>query len=637
MPTITLPDGQQRSFDAPVTVSEIAQSIGPGLAKAALAGRVNGELMDASLPIDFDADVSIVTSRDKEGIEIVRHSFAHLVGHAVKQLYPSAKMAIGPVIDDGFYYDVSCDKSFTPEDLQAIENRIDELIKRDYDVVVQRVSSSEARDIFLQRNEPYKVEIIDNIPEGQEIKIYRHEEYIDMCRGPHVPNTRHLRSFKLTKLSGAYWRGDSNNEMLQRIYGTAWHDKKALKSYLQRLEEAKKRDHRVLGKKMGLFHFQDEAPGMAFWHPNGWDIILTMRSYMRALLSENGYQEINTPQLVESDLWERSGHKAKYNEDMFSFSMEKREYVVKPMSCPCHVQIYKQGLKSYRDLPIRFAEFGRCHRNEPSGTLHGLMRVRGFVQDDAHIFCTEDQISSEVEKLIPFLQQVYSDFGFKDIVYRLSTRPDNRIGDEQVWDRAEQALESALNRSGVDWSILPGDGAFYGPKIDCSLRDCLGRVWQCGTIQLDFSMPDRLDAHYIAEDGSKRVPVMIHRAILGSFERFLAILVEHYAGMLPLWLAPRQVAVLNISDAQAEYATHIHQKLKKMGIKSILDLRNEKIGYKIREHTIEKVPYLIILGDKEVSEQIISVRDRTGQTQQLTLSDFSKTVLQEIETKGEHH
>lgn len=637
MPIITLPDGQQKKFDAPVTVLEVAQSIGPGLAKATLAGKLDGVLIDATLPIDHDAALSIVTSKDAEAIGIVRHSFAHLVGHAIKQLHPSTKMAIGPVIDDGFYYDVSCEARLTPEDMLAIEARIDELIKKDYDVIVERVSKDEARQVFEDRNEPYKLEIIDQIPEGEEIKIYRHQEYVDMCRGPHVPNTRHLRAFKLTKVAGAYWKGDSSKEMLQRIYGTAWFDKKTLKAYLARMEEAKKRDHRVLGKKMDLFHFQDEAPGMAFWHPKGWDIILSMREYIRQRLKQYQYQEINTPQLVESALWEKSGHKAKYSDDMYSFSSDSKEVVVKPMSCPCHVQVYKQGLKSYRDLPVRFAEFGCCHRNELSGALHGLMRVRAFVQDDAHIFCTKSQIQQEVVQLIPLIQQVYADFGFDSIIYKLSTRPENRIGDDSVWDVAEAALAEALNQAEVDWEELPGEGAFYGPKIDCSLKDCLGRVWQCGTIQLDFSMPSRLDASYIAEDGSKQVPVMIHRAILGSFERFLAILIEHYAGLLPLWLAPVQVAVLNISESQAAYAVEIDKNLRKLGIKSILDLRNEKIGYKIREHTIAKVPYLIILGDREVSNGQVAVRNRSAETQVMTLSDFCDRVLREINTKGEHH
>ena len=637
MPIITLPDGQQKKFDAPVTVLEVAQSIGPGLAKATLAGKLDGVLIDATLPIDHDAALSIVTSKDAEAIGIVRHSFAHLVGHAIKQLHPSTKMAIGPVIDDGFYYDVSCEARLTPEDMLAIEARIDELIKKDYDVIVERVSKDEARQVFEDRNEPYKLEIIDQIPEGEEIKIYRHQEYVDMCRGPHVPNTRHLRAFKLTKVAGAYWKGDSSKEMLQRIYGTAWFDKKTLKAYLARMEEAKKRDHRVLGKKMDLFHFQDEAPGMAFWHPKGWDIILSMREYIRQRLKQYQYQEINTPQLVESALWEKSGHKAKYSDDMYSFSSDSKEVVVKPMSCPCHVQVYKQGLKSYRDLPVRYAEFGCCHRNELSGALHGLMRVRAFVQDDAHIFCTKSQIQQEVVQLIPLIQQVYADFGFDSIIYKLSTRPENRIGDDSVWGVAEAALAEALNQAEVDWEELPGEGAFYGPKIDCSLKDCLGRVWQCGTIQLDFSMPSRLDASYIAEDGSKQVPVMIHRAILGSFERFLAILIEHYAGLLPLWLAPVQVAVLNISESQAEYAVEIDKNLRKSGIKSILDLRNEKIGYKIREHTIAKVPYLIILGDREVSNDQVAVRNRSAETEVMTLSEFCDRVLREINTKGEHH
>ena len=563
MPQITLPDGNTKSFDHPVTVAEVAQSIGPGLAKATLAGRVNGHLVDACVEINEDADLSIITSKDDEGIEIIRHSFAHLIGHAVKQLFPTAKMAIGPVIEDGFYYDIEYERSFTPEDLEAIEKRIDELINENYDVIRKVVSKEEAIAAFSARGEDYKVEIASEIPDGEIIALYHHQEYTDMCRGPHVPNTRHLRAFKLTKLAGAYWRGDSNNQMLQRIYGTAWPDKKQLKQYIKRIEEAEKRDHRRLGKQMDLFHFQEEAPGMVFWHARGWELYRTVEQYIRDKLANHNYEEVHTPQVLDRTLWEKSGHWEKFGDMIFTTQSENREYAVKPMNCPCHVQIYNQGLKSYRDLPYKIAEFGTVHRNEPSGTLHGLMRARRFVQDDAHIFCTEGQLQEEVAKLIDLTFDVYKDFGFDQIELALSTRPEQRVGEESLWDQAEESLKVALESKGLKYVLQPGEGAFYGPKIEFTLRDSLARRWQCGTIQLDFSMPTRLDASYIGEDGSRKTPVMIHRAILGSLERFIGILIEHHAGNLPLWLAPIQAVILNITDAQAEYVQNVTKNADK--------------------------------------------------------------------------
>ncbi|MCE8002134.1 threonine--tRNA ligase [Billgrantia ethanolica] len=613
MPIVTLPDGSQRTFDEPISVMQLAESIGPGLAKACVAGKIDGELVDAADIIEHDAEVAIITARDPEGLEIIRHSCAHLIGHAVKQLYPDAKMAIGPVIDDGFYYDVDFGRSVTPDDLAAIETRMKQLIDTDYEVVREYVDRDKAMLTFLHREEPYKQEIVREIPEGETIRLYHHEEYTDMCRGPHVPNTRHLKAFKLTKLAGAYWRGDATKPMLTRIYGTAWGDKKDLKAHLQRLEEAEKRDHRKLAKRMDLFHLQEEAPGMVFWHPNGWTLYQALEQYMRRIQIEHGYQEIRTPQVVDLSLWKKSGHWGHYSDLMFTTESEKREYAVKPMNCPCHVQVFNQGLKSYRDLPLRLAEFGSCHRNEPSGSLHGLMRVRGFTQDDAHIFCTEKQIQSEAEAFIALTLKVYKELGFDDVELKLSTRPEDFMGEAALWDRAEAGLEAALNATGLKWELQPGEGAFYGPKIEFALRDCLNRVWQCGTLQLDFNLPGRLGAQYVDEDGERKTPVMLHRAILGSFERFIGILIEHYAGAMPLWLAPEQAVVMTITDAQRDYALELERRLQKIGLRVKADLRNEKIGFKIREHTLQKVPYLLVVGDKEVEADSVAVRTRTGE------------------------
>ena len=635
MPAITLPDGTKKSFDKPVSIVQVAESIGPGLAKAAVAGSVNGELLDTCMLIDQDADVSIITAKDQEGLEIVRHSFAHLVGHAVKQLYPEAKMAIGPVIEDGFYYDIAYDRPFTPEDLEKIEKRMEQLIKLDYNVIVEVVSKDKATQTFKEREEPYKIQIINEIPEGEIIKLYHHQEYIDMCRGPHVPNTKHLRSFKLMRVSGAYWRGDSNNEMLQRIYGTAWAGKKELKAYIQRIEEAEKRDHRKIAKQQSLFHTQDNSPGMVFWHPRGWTIYQVLQSYIRDLLKSRGYQEIRTPQVVDRTLWEQSGHWAKFKDDMFTTSSENREYAIKPMNCPCHVQVYNQGLKSYRDLPLRLSEFGSCHRNEPSGALHGLMRVRNFTQDDAHIFCTEAQIQSEVSQFIDLVFEVYRSFGFDSIQIKLSTRPEKRVGNDKIWDKSEKALKDALNAKQLEWQLLPGEGAFYGPKIEFSLKDCLGRIWQCGTIQVDFSMPERLQASYIAEDSQRKTPVMLHRAILGSFERFIGILIEHYAGRFPAWLAPVQVVVMGITDRHSDTCRGIHQQLIDFGYRSELDLRNEKIGFKIREQTLQRVPFLLVIGDKEQDTDTIAVRTLSGEDLgSMPLDRFISHLDSEIASKG---
>ncbi len=613
MPIVTLPDGSQRRYDEPLTVMQLAEDIGPGLAKACVAGKIDGVPVDAADVIERDAEVAILTAKDPEGLEVVRHSCAHLIGHAVKQLYPEAKMAIGPVIEDGFYYDIDFGRSATPEDLEAIEARMKALIDTGYDVVREYVDRDKAMLTFLHRDEPYKQEIVREIPEGETIRLYHHEEYIDMCRGPHVPNTRHLKAFKLTKLAGAYWRGDAEKPMLTRIYGTAWPDKKQLKAYLKRLEEAEKRDHRKLARKMDLFHLQEEAPGMVFWHPNGWTMYQALEQYMRRVQVENGYQEIKTPQVVDLSLWKKSGHWGHYSELMFTTESEKRDYAIKPMNCPCHVQVFNQGLKSYRDLPLRLAEFGSCHRNEPSGSLHGLMRVRGFTQDDAHIFCSEKQIQSEAEAFIALTLKVYRDLGFEDVELKLSTRPDDYMGEPALWDRAEAGLEAALDATGLDWELQPGEGAFYGPKIEFSLRDCLNRVWQCGTLQLDFNLPGRLGAQFVDEDGARKTPVMLHRAILGSFERFLGILIEHYAGAMPLWLAPQQAAILNITDAQRDYVLDLERRLQKIGLRVKADLRNEKIGFKIREHTLQKVPYLLVVGDKEVEADSVAVRTRTGE------------------------
>ncbi|KZR82633.1 Threonine--tRNA ligase [Prochlorococcus marinus str. MIT 1342] len=635
MPIITLPDGNKKKFDQPVTIMEVAESLGPGLAKAAVAGRVNGVLLDTCIPIEKDSEVNIITAKDQDGIETIRHSFAHLIGHAVKQLYPEAKMAIGPVIEDGFYYDIAYDQPFTPKDLEAIEARMKELVKLDYDVNVEIVSREEAHKEFEKRCEPYKIEIVDEIPENEIIKLYRHQEYTDMCRGPHVPNTRHLRTFKLMKVSGAYWRGDSNKTMLQRIYGTAWGSSKELKAYLKRLEEAEKRDHRRIAKQMSLFHTQEEAPGMIFWHAKGWAIYQVLEQYIRETLSLHDYQEIRTPQVVDRSLWEKSGHWEKFKDDMFTTTSENREYAIKPMNCPCHVQIFNQGLKSYRDLPIRLAEFGSCLRNEPSGSLHGLMRVRNFVQDDAHIFCTELQVQEEVSKFIDLVFEVYRSFGFDSVLIKLSTRPEKRVGSDEIWDKSEKALSDALDAKGLAWDLLPGEGAFYGPKIEFSLKDCLGRVWQCGTIQVDFSMPERLGASYVAEDSQRRTPVMLHRAILGSFERFIGILIEHYAGRLPIWLAPVQVVVMGITDRNAQSCQEICKKLSALEYRTEVDLRNEKIGFKVREHTLQRVPFLIIIGDKEQQSGEVAVRTREGKDfGSMPLNSFTSLLDEAIALKG---
>ena len=613
MPIITLPDGSQRQFDNPVSVLEVAQSIGTGLAKATIAGRVNGERRDACDIIDQDATLEIITAKDEDGLEIIRHSCAHLLGHAIKQLFPDVKMAIGPTIENGFYYDVDLDRSLTQEDLDALEKRMLELAKTNYDVVKKRVSWQEARDTFEARNEPYKMAILDeNIERTATPALYHHEEYIDMCRGPHVPNMRFCHHFKLQKIAGAYWRGDSKNKMLQRIYGTAWADKKQLAEYLTRLEEAAKRDHRRIGKALDLYHMQEEAPGMVFWHNDGWTIFRELETFVRTKLKEYDYQEVKGPFMMDRVLWERTGHWQNYADLMFTTQSENREYAIKPMNCPGHVQIFNQGLKSYRDLPIRMAEFGSCHRNEPSGSLHGLMRVRGFTQDDAHIFCTEDQIESEVTSCIKMVYDIYSTFGFTNIAVKLSTRPENRIGADEMWDRAEAGLAAALAHNGLEYEIQEGEGAFYGPKIEFALRDCLGREWQCGTVQLDFALPGRLDASYVAEDNGRRTPVMIHRAILGSIERFIGIITEEYAGFFPAWLAPVQAVVMNITDSQADYVQKVVKQLSDLGLRVKADLRNEKVGFKIREHTLRRVPYMLVCGDKEIAEGKIAVRTRKG-------------------------
>jgi len=615
MPVVTLPDGSTREFDQAVSVHDVAADIGPGLAKAALAGRVDGELVDTSYLIEQDSALAIVTSRDEDALELMRHDAAHVMAQAVQELYPGTQVTIGPAIENGFYYDFARDEAFTPEDLTAIENRMHEIVKRDLKIEREVWDRDYAVKVFADIGEQYKVEIInDVIHEGEEVSVYRQGEWFDVCRGPHLPSTGKLgKGFKLTKLAGAYWRGDSNNVMLQRIYGTAWRDKKELKAYLQRLEEAEKRDHRKLGKVMDLFHTQEEAPGMVFWHEHGWQIYLVIQDYIRAMLRQHNYQEIHTPHILDRSLWEKSGHWEKFSDDMFITESENRVYAIKPMNCPAHIQIFNQGLKSYRDLPLRLAEFGSCTRNEPSGTLHGLMRVRNFVQDDAHIFCTEDQIQDEVSDFIDLLFQVYADFGFEDISVKFSTRPEQRVGEDALWDKAEQSLQAVLDHKQLDWELQPGEGAFYGPKIEFNLKDCLDRVWQLGTIQLDFSMPERLGAHYIAEDGSKQVPVMLHRAILGSLERFIGILIEHYAGVLPLWLAPVQAVILNITDQQADYARKVEETLRNKGLRVNSDLRNEKIGFKIREHTIKRVPYLLVIGDRELEAGTVAVRTRGGE------------------------
>ena len=612
MPVITLPDGSRREFEQPVSVMQVAEAIGAGLAKAAVAGRVDGKLVDLARMVDKDADVAIITGRDSEGVDVIRHSTAHLLAQAVKHLFPEAQVTIGPVVDNGFYYDFAYERPFTPEDLAAIEKKMQELAEQAMPVRRQEMPRNEAVDFFLKQGEAYKAEIIRDIPSDQPISLYSQGDFTDLCRGPHVPDTGKLGAFKLMKIAGAYWRGDSRNEMLQRIYGTAWGDKKDLKAYLARLEEAERRDHRKIGKTLDLFHMQEEAPGMVFWHPKGWALWQTVEQYMRNVFRDNGYEEIRTPLVVSRTLWERSGHWDKFQADMFTTASEQRDYAIKPMNCPCHVQVYNQGLKSYRDLPLRLAEFGACHRNELSGVLHGLMRVRGFTQDDAHIFCTEEQVQDEVSRFIDLLHRVYADFGFQKVLVKLSTRPANRVGSDEVWDKAEAALEQALDSKGLEWQLQPGEGAFYGPKIEFSLADCLDRVWQCGTIQVDFSMPERLGAVYVAEDGARRTPVMLHRAILGSLERFIGILIEHYAGFFPLWLAPVQVVVLNITASQAEYAREVVDSLQARGLRAESDLRNEKIGFKIRAHSMQRVPYLVIVGEKEMESRTVSLRTQKG-------------------------
>ena len=630
MLNITLPDGSVRQYESPVTVAQIAASVGAGLAKAAVAGKVNGKLVDACDPITEDSSVQIITPKDREGVEIIRHSCAHLVGHAVKQLYPNAKMVIGPVIEEGFYYDIATEKPFTPEDVAAIEARMKELIAQDYDVIKIMTPRAEAVKIFQDRGEEYKLRLIDDMPEVEAMGMYHHQEYVDMCRGPHVPNTRFLKNFKLTKLAGAYWRGDSNNEMLQRIYGTAWATKDELKAYIRRIEEAEKRDHRKLGKQLDLFHLQDEAPGMVFWHPKGWALWQAVEQHMRKELNAAGYKEVKTPQIMDKTFWEKSGHWENYKDNMFVTSSEKREYAVKPMNCPGHVQIFNNGLRSYRDLPMRLAEFGSCHRNEPSGALHGLMRVRGFVQDDAHIFCTEDQIVSEARAFNELLVRIYKQFGFHDVSVKLSLRPEKRAGSDEVWDKAEQGLREALTACGVEWDELPGEGAFYGPKIEYHVKDALGRSWQCGTLQLDFVLPERLNAEYVTENNDRARPVMLHRAILGSLERFIGILIENHAGSFPLWLAPVQMVIMNITENQADYCREVAARLQAAGFRVELDLRNEKIGYKIRDNSQYRFPYQIVVGDKEKQENKVAVRRKAEDLGSLDLDDFIAKLQQEI-------
>jgi threonyl-tRNA synthetase len=634
MPVIRLPDGSERQFDQPVTVHEVAANIGPGLAKAALAGKVNGKLVDTSYRIEADSDLAIVTDKDAEGLEIIRHSTAHLLAQAVKELFPDAQVTIGPVIEDGFYYDFAFKRGFTPEDLEAIEKKMAELAKRDLPVNRKEMPRDEAVAYFKSIGEAYKAEIIASIPADQVLSLYTQGDFTDLCRGPHVPSTGKLKAFKLMKLAGAYWRGDSKNEMLQRVYGTAWAKKDDLEAYLHRLEEAEKRDHRRLGKQLELFHLQDEAPGMVFWHPKGWVIWQQVEQYMRKKFIDHGYQEVRTPTVMDKTLWEKSGHWQNYRENMFTTSSENRDYAVKPMNCPGHIQIFNSGLHSYRDLPMRLAEFGSCHRNEPSGALHGLMRVRGFTQDDAHIFCTEEQIEAEVAAFIVMLYEVYNDFGFTDVLVKLSTRPEKRVGTDETWDKAEAALAAALDKNGLAYDLQPGEGAFYGPKIEFTLKDSIGRLWQCGTIQLDFNLPGRLGAEYVAEDNSRKTPVMLHRAIVGSMERFLGILIEHYAGMFPLWLAPVQAMVLNITDAQAGYAEQVTEKLLQNGFRARSDLRNEKITYKIREHSIQRLPYLLVVGNKELETGQVAVRSRNGEDLgQMPLEAFIKRLRGEVEKR----
>ncbi|MFM8929746.1 MAG: threonine--tRNA ligase [Betaproteobacteria bacterium] len=639
MITITLPDGSRREFPAPLTVADVAASIGTGLAKAALAGRVGqgdaARVVDTSHRIEADTALAIITDKDPDGLEVIRHSTAHLLAYAVKELFPEAQVTIGPVIEHGFYYDFSYKRPFTPDDLQAIEKRMGELAKKDEPVVRRVLPRDEAVAHFKSMGEHYKAEIIGSIPAGQEVSLYREGGFEDLCRGPHVPSTGKLKHFKLMKVAGAYWRGDSNNEMLQRIYGTAWATKDELQQYLTMLEEAEKRDHRKLGRELDLFHVDDHAPGVVFWHPKGWTVWQQVEQYMRRVYQDNGYQEVKGPQILDKTLWEKTGHWDKYRENMFTTESEKRDYALKPMNCPGHILIYKQGIKSYRDLPLRLGEFGQCHRNEPSGGLHGIMRVRGFTQDDGHIFCTEDQILDECNAFTALLQKVYADFGFTEILYKVATRPEKRIGADELWDKAEHALMESLRNSGCDFIISPGDGAFYGPKIEYTLKDALGRQWQCGTIQVDFSLPQRLDAEFVAESGERKTPVMLHRAILGSLERFIGILIEQHAGALPAWLAPTQVTVLNITDSQADYARNVAKTLQKQGLRCELDLRNEKITYKIRAHSLQKVPYILVVGDKEMATDCVAVRARGNQDLGvMSVSAFTEKALADIAAKA---
>ncbi|ATX77696.1 threonine--tRNA ligase [Reinekea forsetii] len=636
MPIITLPDGSTREFDQPVSIMQIAEAIGPGLARNTLAGRIDGVRVDACDLVTQDAKIEIITPKDDDGLEIIRHSCAHLLGHALKQLYPDVKMAIGPTIENGFYYDIDMAQRLTEDDLDSIQKRMLQLAKTDYAVVKETVSWQQAFDAFDARNEPYKKEILEqNIARDDRPGLYHHEEYVDMCRGPHVPNMKFCQHLKLMRISGAYWRGDSKNQQLQRIYGTAWADKKQLKEYMFFLEEAEKRDHRKIGKKLDLFHLQEDAPGMVFWHANGWTIYQVIEQYMRQKQHAYGYQEIKTPMIVDRSLWERSGHWDKFKDSMFTTHSESRDNAVKPMNCPCHIQVFNQGLKSYRDLPLRLAEFGSCHRDESSGSLHGIMRVKGFVQDDAHIFCAENQVQAEVAKFIDMLEEVYHDFGYDEFILKLSTRPEQRVGSDEVWDKSEAALAEALNATGKEWAYLPGEGAFYGPKIEFTLKDSLGRLWQCGTIQVDFSMPGRLDAQYVDEHGERQTPVMLHRAIVGSFERFIGILIEQHAGAMPAWLAPTQVMICNITDAQAETVQLIAKNLENEGFRVRSDLRNEKIGFKIREHTIQRVPYLLVVGDKEVENGTVAVRTREGEDLGvMPLAEFSQLLRGAIARKS---
>ena len=635
MPAVRLPDGSERKFDNPVTVAEVAASIGAGLARAALAGRVNGKLVDTSYKIESDVDLAIITDKDAPGLEVIRHSSAHLLAQAVKQLFPDAQVTIGPVIEDGFFYDFSYKRPFTPEDMAAIEKKMAEIVKKDLPVSRSVMARSDAIQYFKNLGEYYKAQIIESIPGDEELSLYTQGEFTDLCRGPHVPSTSKLKVFKLMRLAGAYWRGDSNNEMLQRVYGTAWTKKEDLEAYLFRLEEAEKRDHRKLGKQLDLFHLQEEAPGMVFWHPKGWVIWQQIEQYIRQQLTEHGYQEVRTPMVMDRMLWEKSGHWENYRENMFTTESEKRDYAVKPMNCPGHIQIFNQGLKSYRDLPLRLAEFGSCHRNEPSGALHGIMRVRGFVQDDAHIFCTEDQIQGEVSAFIDLLLKVYKDFGFEEVGIKLSTRPEKRVGADEVWDKAEAALDASLKAKGLAYDLQPGEGAFYGPKIEFALKDCLGRVWQCGTIQLDFVLPERLEAVFVAEDNSRKTPVMLHRVILGSLERFIGMLIEHHAGAMPLWLAPTQIILMNITDKQAEYVAKAAEAMRASGLRVETDLRNEKITYKIREHSLQKMPYQVIVGDKEVQANKVAVRTRQGEDLgQMSLGELIEKLKRERDAKA---